>query len=155
MGRVFHEHPGPSIHVVENEDEYWHLIEKYSGPRSFFDAQGELHGEIDIRLADAIDSVLIPLVGDWEMSEVWFHNTDFYGDGTRSLTFRHTDFPFSCVPKLRGLLTGEATEFNISIVLCDTLAASDNKTSGAIGITRDNIVVTRDVSDMFIAYFQQ
>ena len=133
----------PRVHVVSTEAEYWKLVGRFSGPRSVFDAQGAAHGEIDLHLAESIESLLVPLVGPWEQSERWFHNVDFYGDGVRSLLFRDTDFPPECIPQLQSLLREEAAEFCIHIHLCDKLTGENIKTIGAVAIMRDHLVVTK------------
>lgn len=136
----------PQIHVVSTEAEYWSFVERFSGPRSVFEAQGEKHGEIDLHLAENIESLLVPLLGPWERSEKWFHNLDFYGDGVRSLLFRENDFPPQCIPQLQSLLCKDAAGFCIHIHICDKLSGDDIKTVGAVAIMRDRLVITKPLA---------
>lgn len=132
----------PLIHIVETEAEYWGLVGRFSGPSEVFDAQGDAHGEIDLALSNAIEDILVPVVGPWEQSGVWFHSMDFWGDGIRSLIFRKGDFPFHLIPKLQALLVGDAAAFCITVQICNRLLGDGIETVGAIALTRGHIVVT-------------
>ena len=118
------------------------MVKRLSGPAEVFDAQGDTHGEIDLALAESIEDVLVPIVGEWEQSEVWFHNVDFFGDGIRSLIFRSGDFPFQEIRKLQALLTGDAAGFCITVQICNRLFGEDVETVGALAITQGGVVVT-------------
>jgi len=133
------------IYTVTSEDEYWTAVKRLVGPPEVFDAQGDDHGHIDGSLQDAIEDVLVPLVGPWEDSEVWFHTTDFWGDGIRPLIFREGDFPYQVIPTLRQLLVGDLAHFCITIQLLDKLYGEDNRTVGAIAIAAAGIVVTDNI----------
>ena len=134
--------------LVKSEDEYWSMVDRFSGPREVFDAQGDAHGDIDWALAEAIENILVPIVGAWEESEVWFHNTDYYGDGIRALMFRSGDFPFHVIPKLQALLTGDKAAFCISIQICNRLLGQGIETVGALAITQDKLVVTESLQEV-------
>jgi hypothetical protein len=97
-------------------------MEKLQTPRTTFEAQGETHGDIDLRLVNSIEDLLVPILGRWENSDVWFHQLDFYGDGVRSLTFRRAAFPYAQVKSLQQLLHGEHAPFCILCIATDTLA---------------------------------
>lgn len=143
---MFSRHPPPRIHLVQDEKEFWHAVTKYSGPSSVFEDQGKEHGQIDLQLAEGIESVLVPLVGPWERSDKWFHNTDFYRDGIRSLVFRFGDFPPQCIPDLRALLIGDAAAFCISVQFCSELMGKDVQTIGGIAIMQNDIVSTHSMA---------
>lgn len=140
------------LYVVKSEDEYWSMVKQLSGPSEVFDAQGDAHGEIDLALTEAIEDVLVPVVGAWEQSDVWYHNMDFYGDGIRSLLFRSGDFPFQEIPKLQALLTGDAAAFCITVQICNRLLGEDIETVGALAITRCSVVITESLQPYVGSY---
>jgi hypothetical protein len=135
------------VRVVSSEDAYWSEVESLKGSFEFFADQGDAHGEIDGNLQDAIEGILVPLVGPWERSEVWFHNQDFYGDGVRSLTFRAGDFPWHAVVSLQRLLVDETSRFCISAHIADTLDV-DGQWLGTIGILEHEVVATPYVAEI-------
>ena len=130
-----------NIRCVSSEDEYWAEAQRLKGSSEFFDEQGDSHGHIDGDLQELIEGILVALVGPWEMSDVWFHNQDFYGDGVRQLTFRAGDFPWSAVLPLQKLLVGDASCFCISIHIADSLEAQ-GRWLGSIAILEEHIVAT-------------
>ncbi|MES2973238.1 MAG: hypothetical protein V4757_06495 [Pseudomonadota bacterium] len=130
-----------------SEDEYWAEVQQLKGTSEFFDEQGDAHGHIDGDLQDAIEAVLVPIVGPWEGSDVWFHNQDFYGNGIRSLSFRAGDFPWSAVIPLQKLLVGEAALFCISVLISDSLEI-EGRWVGAMAILKEKIVATSYVVDL-------
>lgn len=117
----------------------------------FIELQGDAHGEIDGELQEAIESILIPLVGPWERSEVWFHNQDFYGDGVRGLTFRAGDFPWQAVDSLQTLLVNDASRFCISVHIADTLDVN-GQWLGSMGILEKEVVATPYIFDMLLLH---
>lgn len=135
------------VRVVPSEDSYWSEIDGLKGSIEFFEGQGDTHGNIDGDLQDAIERILVPLVGPWERSEVWFHNLDFYGDGVRQLTFRAGDFPWRAVNALQKLLAAEAARFCISVHFTDTLE-SNGKWLGSLGILQHELVATPYTQEM-------
>lgn len=133
--------------AVSSEEEYWAEVERIKGTYEFFDEQGDAHGHIDGELQDGIEGVLVPRVGPWERSDVWFHNQDFYGDGIRSLAFRVGDFPWSAVEALQKLLVGDAERFCISVVISDSLDMNGSRV-GAVAILKDHVVATSYAVEM-------
>ncbi len=136
-----------NIRSVISEDEYWAVVQQLKGSSDFFDEQGDSHGHIDGDLQVSVEAVLVPLVGPWESSDVWFHNQDFYGDGVRSLIFRAGEFPWAAVIRLQNLLVGDAARFCISVHICDSLEAQ-GKWVGSIAILKEDIVATTYISEM-------
>lgn len=139
-----------NIQTVSSEDEYWAEIQQLKGSYEFFAEQGDTHGHIDGDLQDAIEGLLVPLVGPWERSDVWFHNQDFYGDGIRSLTFRAGDFPWLVVVPLQKLLVGDAARFCISVAIADTLELH-GQWVGSIAILQHQIIGTPYAVEMLRA----
>lgn len=137
------------VRVVPSEDAYWSELQALKGSNEFFETQGDTHGEIDGELQESIESNLIPLVGPWERSDVWFHNQDFYGDGVRALTFRAGDFPWQAVDSLQKLLVNRAARFCISIHIADTLDAT-GKWLGSMGILEHEVVATPYTFEMLL-----
>jgi hypothetical protein len=134
------------VHTVSSEDEYWSEVDRLKGSFDFFLEQGDAHGEADGSLQDAIEEMLVPLVGPWESSDVWFHNQDFYGDGVRSLTFRVGDFPWQRVAALQELLVKDSAKFCISVHIADTLDGS-GRWVGSMGILENVVVATPYVTE--------
>jgi hypothetical protein len=135
------------IRPVASEDEYWSEVGSLKGSSEFFESQGEDHGQIDGELQDAIEGILVPFVGPWERSDVWFHNQDFYGDGIRGLTFRAGDFPWTAVTALQKLLVAESSQFCISIAFAESLNAG-GQWVGAMGILHNKVVATTYAIEM-------
>jgi hypothetical protein len=136
-----------NIRSVATEDEYWAAVQQLKGSSEFFEEQGDSHGHIDANLQESVEGVLVPVVGPWENSDVWFHNQDFYGDGVRSLTFRAGEFPWATVPRLQKLLVGDAARFCISVHFCDSLEAQ-GRWVGSMAILKEDVVATTYASEM-------
>ena len=109
------------MEVASHETDFFLRLEKMQTPRAVFEAQGEAHGEIDLRLVQSIEDLLVPSLGRWEQSSTWFHQLDFYGDGVRSLTFSRNAFPFEQVRSLQQLLHGEHAKFCILCIATDKM----------------------------------
>lgn len=137
------------VHVVPSEDAYWSEVQVLKGSYDFFETQGDAHGEIDGELQEAIESNLVPLVGPWEGSDVWFHNQNFYGDGVRAMTFRVGAFPWRAVDSLQELLVNRAARFCISIHIADTLDAN-SQWLGSMGILEHEVVATPYTFEMLL-----
>ncbi|KGM51607.1 hypothetical protein N800_13490 [Lysobacter daejeonensis GH1-9] len=89
------------------------------------DALGDDHGDVDLRLVERIDEVLVPLIGPSGIDEEsWFQSMDFYGDGIRHLEFRPSKFPLNAIPALQALLVSEHEPFGI---LCWAPRAEDGQ----------------------------
>jgi len=138
---------GSSVHLASSEAEYWAEVQRLKGSSDFFDEQGDAHGHIDGDLQEALENVLVPLVGPWEGSDIWFHNQDFYGDGIRALSFRAGSFPWSAVTSLQKLLFGESARFCISVVLYETLEVG-GRWIGAMAILQEQVIVTAYALEM-------
>lgn len=113
-----------AMEIAAHDTDFFMRLEKLQAPRVFFEAQGSSHGDIDLRLVQRIDDLLVPLLGPWEQSNQWFHQMDYYGDGVRSLTFRRSAFPFAVVEALQGLLQGEHERFCILCAVSDKLGVT-------------------------------
>lgn len=109
------------MEIAIHDTEFFMRLDRLLTPRCIFDAQGTAHGEIDLRLAQSIERLLVPILGRWEQSDQWFHQLDFYGDGVRSLTFSRGAFPFNQVRPLQQLLSGEHEPFCILCIATDKL----------------------------------
>lgn len=132
---------------MSSDDECWAIVRNLKGSFEFFEEQGDDHAQIDGDLQDAIERILVPLVGPWERSDVWFHNQDFYGDGVRSLSFRAGDFPWSTVASLQNLLVDGADQFCISVAIADSLEVK-GQWLGSLAILRDQMIATPYVLEM-------
>lgn len=112
------------MEVVAGEEEFYRRLERLATPRAVFEAQGAEHSQIDMRLVDKIESLLVPLLGRWEQTDRWFHQMDYYGDGVRSLMFRRDVFPRNQLHKLQALLVGEHQPFTILCMVIEQLMQS-------------------------------
>jgi hypothetical protein len=112
------------MEIAKHETDFFMRLETLQTPRSFFEAQSGAHGDIDLRLVQRIEDLLVPALGPWEQSDQWFHQIDYYGDGVRSLTFRRSVFPFAFIPALQGLLCGEHERFCILCIASDKLCGA-------------------------------
>ena len=111
------------MEVALHDTDFFLRLERMQTPRAVFEAQGTTHGEVDFRLVQSIDELLIPHLGRWEESDTWFHQLDYYGDGVRSLTFSRAAFPFEHVKSLQRLLQGEHSSFCILCIATSSLGA--------------------------------
>lgn len=127
--------------VTKTEEEFWKKLKDFTAPHSVFDAQGEDHGDIDLRLVEKIDGYLVPKIGQWEQSDRWFHNIDFYGDGIRSLELCAQSFSPPYLQDFQGMLIGEHSDFTI---LCKILTDFSDASSriGSIAVRGDQILVS-------------
>jgi hypothetical protein len=117
--------------VVSGMDRFFREFERMKASRSVFNAQGDAHGDIDMRLTSRIEEHLRPLFGKWEGSTTWFHQMDYYGDGVRALTLRRDIFPRQTVPSLQAMLAGEHSAFTILCIVTDDMMDDSPKTSAA------------------------
>ena len=136
----------PQIEVVPTDKVFWQKLQGFRAPDLVFEAQGDEHGEIDLRLVESIESYLEPILGQWEGSDTWWHQMDFYGDGIRSLMFQTAAFQPRFVPALHGLLKGEHAQFCIVCQLHESLTQDSDSKLGSIAICADKLMVGRAVA---------
>jgi len=129
--------------IVLSESKFWSKFESECTDEAVFDAQGDEHSEIDMRLVDKIDSVLHPQIGDWESSDDWYHNLDYYGDGVRSLEFNWSAFSADFVEPLQALLSGEHEPFCILCKVFEDLQSDENTRIGSIAIFCGRVLISR------------
>jgi hypothetical protein len=135
----------PKIEVVATDKDFWKKISRFCAPVSVFDAQGDDHGNIDLRLVRHIESYLIPVLGAWERSDIWWHQMDVYGDGVRSLIFRTSAFKPRFVVDLHSLLKGEHADFCIVCQIHDSIRGDEDTKLGSIAIRAEKIMACRPV----------
>ncbi|RTL41714.1 MAG: hypothetical protein EKK53_13135 [Burkholderiales bacterium] len=129
--------------ITAHDTDFHHRLARMLTPRRVFDAQGVAHGDIDLRLVQSIEDVLVPRLGHWEASDTWFHQLDFYGDGVRSLTFSRSVFPYDQVSQLQRLLRGEHADFCILCIATDRLAGGESATDDDyLAIFKDTLMAT-------------
>ena len=121
MFSLFRSRRDETTEVVAGEHDFFRRFERLTADRSIFEAQGASHGEIDLRLTERIENLLVPLLGRWEQSSKWFHQMDYYGDGVRSLTFQRASFPRDQLTSLQALLVGEHQPFAILCIVTESL----------------------------------
>jgi hypothetical protein len=133
----------PQIELVPTDKAFWQKLSKFRTPDSVFEAQGDEHGDIDMRLVESIESYLEPFLGQWEGSDTWWHQMDYYGDGIRSLMFQASAFQPRFVPALHALLKGEHAELGIVCQLHESLTQDGDSKIGSIAICADKLMVNR------------
>jgi hypothetical protein len=136
----------PKIDVVATDKDFWRQLPDFRTSDSVFDAQGEAHADLDLRLVERIESYLSPVLGQWEGSDSWWHQMDYYGDGIRSLMFRTSAFQPHFVVALHGFLKEEHAEFCIVCQLHESITGDEDTKLGSIAICADKIMVTRPVA---------
>ena len=138
--------------VVPGEHDFWLGFERLKTDRSVFESQGKTHSEIDLRLVDRIESLLMPALGPWEQTSRWFHQMDYYGDGVRALMFRRDVLPRNLLPKLQQLLIGEHESFTILCTVTDQFESPLLEAKGAreddyLALFSDKMLVTKGLAD--------
>lgn len=139
--------------IVLDGHDFFDRFERLTSDRSVFDSQGPAHGEIDLRLVQKIEAVLVPLLGKWEQSSTWFHQLDHYGDGVRSLVFRRPAFPAECLTQLQALLVDEHEPFAILCIATESLGATKEESptereDDYLAIFSGKILVTKALADV-------
>jgi len=137
------------MEIAAHDTDFHVRFEKMLTPRSVFEAQGAAHGDIDLRLVQSIEDLLVPSLGRWETSSEWFHQLDFYGNGVRSLTFSRSAFPCDHVRQLQNLLRGEHAPFCILCIATDkSTGAESEKTADDdyLAIFKDKLLVTKNIA---------
>ncbi len=135
--------------VTLTEPMFWSSLESFCAPRSVFDAQGDDHADIDLRLVDSIESFLVPTLGQWEQSDRWWHQLDFYGDGIRSLSFAATSFSPSFVPAFQQFLFGEHEHFCILCQVSQSLGGTEDTKIGSLAVRADSLLVSYPLAEFF------
>ena len=149
MFSIFGPKEGPKNFVV-SEDEFWARLDDECTDAAVFDAQGDEHSEIDMRLVDKIDAYLQPQIGDWEDSDDWYHKLDYYGDGIRSLLFNKAVFEPEFIAALQRLLTGEHEPFGILCQVFEDISSDDDNRIGSIAIFSDRIMVSQPLARVLV-----
>ncbi len=135
---------------VEDDDAFWTALDDFTPSAEVYRAQGDAHFEIDLHLADAIDALLIPRIGDPERVGTWRQRLDVHGDGIRSLLFTAEVFRPAWVPELQALLVGECADFTILCQIYGTPGDDDNAPRiGAIALRHDALLVSRPLVEHF------
>lgn len=115
--------------------------------RKHFDAQGDDHADIDFRLVEKINRILVPALGPetTDTNSRWYHEMDFYGDGIRHLEFNDGEFRQEFITELQALLQGEHEQFGI---LCWTEDGSLEDGSDAQGVLiySDMLILTKGLA---------
>lgn len=135
---------------VDDDEAFWAALEEFTPPIEVYRVQGDAHFDIDLRLSEAIDALLVPEIGVSEVVGTWRQNLDVYGDGIRSLLFASGVFRPERIPTLQALLVGECAEFTILCQVYGTPGEDDNAPRiGAIAIRHDALLVSRPLVEHF------
>lgn len=147
MFSLFHRKYKDGVLIV-SESEFWDRLESESTDRDFFDAQGDEHSEIDMRLVEKIEGYLVPIIGRWENPSNWFHQMDFYGDGIRSLSFTWSFFKKEFIDELQGFLVGEHEPFCILCQFHEDINSLEDTKIGSLAIFSNRLMVSRKVAQL-------
>ena len=134
--------------VTKTDAVFWEKLEDFTPPRSVFDAQGEDHADIDMRLVEKLSSYLVPRIGPWEQSDRWFHNIDYYGDGIRSLDLCAQSFSPTYLQDFKDMLVGEHSDFTILCKIYADFSDWDSRI-GSVAVRGDQMLVSYPL----VAYF--
>ena len=99
-----------------------------------------------MRLVEKIDSHLTPILGDWESSEIWWHNLAIDGRGIRSLLFKESAFDPGFLDGLQRLLIGEHEPFCILRQVFESLGGDDDRRIGSVIILSDELVLSKPIA---------
>jgi hypothetical protein len=116
--------------VKASEAEFWEAFSSFCPPGSFFFGNDIPHKDIERRLVEAIDALMVPRLGTWQASGKWRHEAGVYRDGIRSLVFSAENFDPDLVPALQRLLVGEHDVF---CILCKIVPSLDGPSEARIG----------------------
>lgn len=136
----------PKISIASSMAEFWEKWKNIIAPSSYFEAQGIEHADIDLRLVMAIETILVPRLGRWEKSEIWWHQMDWMGDGVRHLQFRRSHFAPEFIPTLQRLLIDEHEHFTILCQINTRLDDVDDSEVNLIAICSKQILITRKLA---------
>ena len=133
-----------NVTVIPN-DQLWSEIDSFVAPSTIFDEQGEAHEEIDIRLIEKIDAYLVPLLGDYEKTESWFHSMLCNGDGIRAISLNQGSLSNEVILNLQAMLLGESVAFTILLNLHREYASNEDTKIGTLLICADKLVISKEV----------
>lgn len=128
--------------VKVTEAEFWEAFSSFCPPGGFFHLQEGAQGDIDRRLLEAIDALLVPRLGTWQASNKWRHELGVYRDGIHSLLFSASSFDPQFVPLLERLLVGEHEVFCILCKVLPALGGPNDAHIGAIAIRTNRLLVS-------------
>ena len=131
---------------VLSERRLWEFLDEDDRNSDAIDAQGDEHEDIDMRLVDKIDDYLEPILGDWESSEIWWHNLTVDGHGIRSLLFAEAAFDPKYIGAFQDLLTGEHQPFCILCQVFESLGSDEGVRVGSVIILSDEIVISKPLA---------
>jgi hypothetical protein len=128
--------------VKATEAEFWEAFSSFCPPGGFFDVHDDAQGDIDLRLVEAIDALLVPRLGRWQESDKWQRQPDVYRAGIHSLVFSAASFDSEFVPSLQQLLVGEHEIFCILCQVLPSLGGSSESRIGSVAIRSSRLLVS-------------
>ena len=134
--------------VKVTEAEFWEAFSSFCPPGGFFHVRGSAQRDIDRRLLDAIDALLVPKIGPSGSGE-WRHELDTYRDGIHALVFSVSSFDPEFVPLLQALLVGEHEVYCILCQVVGTLGAADKSRVGSVAIRFNRLLVSYPLVKFF------
>ena len=128
--------------VKPSEAEFWDAFSSFCAPGGFFDGTGGVQREIDRRLGDAVDALLVPRLGGLQESDKWRRQSDAYRNGIHSLECSVASFDPEFVPLLQALLAGEHENYCILCQVLQSLGGSEASRIGSIAIRATRLLVS-------------
>jgi hypothetical protein len=121
-------------------DKFWAQFTSEMKPQSYFDTYGEELWELDQKLYESIESILVPILGPWEGTDNWWHETDFHGDGIRTLIFSRYCFLPNLIPQFQSLLVGDLENFVIVCLVYEHIEQSNTPFVEARAVFNDHVI---------------
>jgi hypothetical protein len=131
----------PTIVIAKNQKDFWKRFEDFSDSEAAVEAQGDAHERIDLRLVQRLEAFLVPILGQWENSDRWYHNLDCHGDAVRSMLFLQKDFDPRYIVEFHKYLEGEHAAFCVLCQIYEKLGGGDGARVGCVAICADRILV--------------
>ncbi|MGI9233778.1 MAG: hypothetical protein ACR2RD_09125 [Woeseiaceae bacterium] len=125
---------------------FWSRLPSECTDTSIFDAQGDDHERIDLRLVEKIDALLEPKFGDPDNSPDWWRNLDCYGDGIRSVSVNMKVLGPNVLSTLQGFLVGEHEPFCILVQVHEDFCGDADTKIGCVAIFADKVMLSRGIA---------
>jgi len=128
--------------VKATESEFWGAFSSFCPPGGYFDGPGSAQRDVDRRLGEAIEALLVAELGPSEASGTWRHELGAYRAGIHSLRFSAAGFDPGLVPALQRLLVGEHEVYCIVCQVFQSLSAPSEARIGSVAMRSNRLLVS-------------
>jgi hypothetical protein len=128
--------------VKATESEFWGAFSSFCPPGGYFDGPGSAQRDVDRRLGEAIEALLVAQLGPSETSGTWRHELGAYRAGIHSLRFSAAGFDPGLVPSLQALLVGEHDVYCIVCQVFQSLSAPSEARIGSVAMRSNRLLVS-------------